>query len=360
MKITLVVIFALHSLIHLFGFLKAFEWYEFKELTQPISRTMGVLWLGAALLIAATSVLYSLQHHYWWLLAGLAVLLSQMVMLTAWQDAKYGTIINVLLLLLAFFSFQAWQMQRSYQQDVAAGIARTHSLPTELITEEDLQPLPEPVQRYLRYVGVVGKPKVRSIKVDFKVKMRGKGQDWFDMTAEQHSFFDTPERLFFLKAKVKGLPAQGYHRYKGQQASMDIKLFSTLPVAQAAGPEMFQSETVTFFNDMCILAPATLIDERISWEAVDDTTAYARFTNQGTTISATLYFNKAGQLINFSSEDRYDINAMEKYRFTTPLQDYQEINGYRLARYGEAVWDYPEGAFVYGKFWMGEVVYDLE
>ena len=123
---------------------------------------------------------------------------------------------------------------------------------------------------------------------------------------------------------------------------------------------MFESETVTMFNDMCFLAPPTLIDERIEWEPVDSTTARAQFTNQGTTISATLYFNEAGQLVNFSSDDRYDINAMKKYRFTTPLQDYQAINGYRLPNYGEAVWHYPEGPFVYGKFWVKNISYNVE
>jgi len=50
---------------------------------------------------------------------------------------------------------------------------------------------------------------------------------------------------------------------------------------------------------------------------------------------------------------------MKKYRFTTPLQDYQAINGYRLPNYGEAVWHYPEGAFVYGKFWVKGVDYNV-
>jgi hypothetical protein len=33
------------------------------------------------------------------------------------------------------------------------------------------------------------------------------------------------------------------------------------------------SGLVTMFNDMCLLAPVTLIDERIRWEPVDRLTA---------------------------------------------------------------------------------------
>jgi hypothetical protein len=34
-------------------------------------------------------------------------------------------------------------------------------------------------------------------------------------------------------------------------------------VVDISGDMMFKAETVTFFNDMCFLAPATLIDKRI-------------------------------------------------------------------------------------------------
>ena len=36
---------------------------------------------------------------------------------------------------------------------------------SEIITEADLAPLPEPVQRYLRYAQVLGKPRVKCVKV---------------------------------------------------------------------------------------------------------------------------------------------------------------------------------------------------
>lgn len=39
-------------------------------------------------------------------------------------------------------------------------------------------------------------------------------------------------------------------------------------------------------NDMCLLAPSTLIDPSIAWEAVDATTARARFTYKDQMIAA--------------------------------------------------------------------------
>ena len=51
---------------------------------------------------------------------------------------------------------------------------------------------------------------------------------------------------------------------------------------------------------------------------------------------------------------------MKKYRFSTPVKDYQSINGRRIPKYGEAVWHYPDGEFVYGEFYLKEIDYNVQ
>lgn len=116
------------------------------------------------------------------------------------------------------------------------------------------------------------------------------------------------------------------------------------------GANLDQAETVTVFNDMCLLVPATLIDRRIRWEDIDSISVKATFTNGTHVISATLFFNDKGELVNFESDDRYDVNDQKKVRFSTPLTNYTAFyDGFR-GTYGETIWHYPEGEFVYGKF----------
>ena len=92
---------------------------------------------------------------------------------------------------------------------------------------------------------------------------------------------------------------------------------------------------------------------------IDRHSVSARFTNGNITISATLYFNDIGQLIDFRSDVRIDVIDMKKYTFSTPVKDYQEINGFMLPGYGEAIWLYPQKAFVNGKLWMVEIKYNV-
>jgi len=99
--------------------------------------------------------------------------------------------------------------------------------------------------------------------------------------------------------------------------------FRYLKCSTKSGKEMGIAETVTFFNDMCCMAPATLIDKRIKWLDSDNSSAHAEFSNNGITITARLYFNDTGELVNFVSDDRYaagDNNTMQTFALVNPLE----------------------------------------
>lgn len=166
-----------------------------------------------------------------------------------------------------------------------------------------------------------------------------------------------------MKAAMYGLPAEGLHLFRGDSATMQIKLASLFQVVDAKGPEMNQGETVTLFNDMCLLAPAALIDkERIRWEADGSTAARAWFTHMGNTIRARLSFNQAGELTDFVSNDRFlsaDGKTFKSYPWSTPVGSYREFGGRKVASYGETVWHTPEGEFTYGKFNLAKIEYNL-
>ena len=284
-----------------------------------------------------------------------AVIISQLLIITIWNDAKFGTIANIIILSAILLNYGSYHFEKTYQEDVEQSLARTNSIKTDLLTEVDIQPLPEPVKRYLRYAGVVNKPKVKNMRIAFEGQMREKGKDFFPFTCEQYSFFDNPTRLFFMKAKINGLTVSGYHKYSNENAMMDIRPYGLFSVVKKSGIEMDKAETVTLFNDMCLMAPATLIDKNVSWKNIDPNSVQATFTNHTITISATLFFNEKGQLINFISTDR-DVNH---YPFSTPVSDYKNNNGTTIMTYGETIWHYPDGEFVYGKFNLKEIEYNV-
>lgn len=355
LKFLLAFIILVHGLIHFIGFAKAFNYGNITQITREISKPFGMLWLATAFLFIAATILFLLKKDAWLFFGLTVVIISQILIFTVWNDAKFGTIANTLILAAIVLNWGSYRFEQGYKNDVKENLQRTNKLKTDLLTVQDLQSLPAPVQRYLRYVGALNKPKVKNMRILFEGQMREKGKEFFPFTCEQYNSFDEPTRLFFMNAKMKGITVPGYHKYSNATAMMDIRLFGLLSVVKRSGKDMDQAETVTLFNDMCLMAPATLIDKRIAWQAIDSHSARATFTNHAITISASLYFSEQGQLINFISNDR-DVNH---YPFSTPVRNYKNINGINIMTYGETIWHYPDGKFIYGKFNLTEIEYNV-
>lgn len=352
-------IILIHGLIHMMGFAKAYNSGNITRLSKDISKPVGIFWLITACFFIAATVFFLFKKESWPYIAILAAIISQLLIITVWKDAKFGTIANIIILLVAIATWGSQHFEAKFRDDVKANLQRTSPIQTDLLREADIQSLPQPVQKYLHYSGVVNLPKVKNIKIVFEGEMRDRGKDWFPFRSVQYNFFDEPTRLFFMKAKMFGITVPGYHDYHQATAMMRVKLFGLFPVVQASGNEMNKAETVTLFNDMCLMAPASLIDKRIEWETIDSLSAKAAFTNGTNKITAILYFNEQGQLVNFISDDRYAISDMKQYRFSTPVKEYMLTNGRNSMKYGEAVWHYPEGEFVYGKFNLKSIEYNV-
>lgn len=363
MKIVLTLILVIHGFIHIIGFIKAFRLAEVKDLKSQISKPFGLVWLMTSLILICTAGLYLIGHELWWVLGLCGIFTSQVVIFKTWSEAKYGSLVNLLLILIIIFEFGYWSFQNQFKADVKLVVKETFT-EESIIKEEDLNNLPNVVRDYLKYVGVVGKPHIHNVKVSLEGQMRNKGEPWFDFTSLQYNALRGDyARLFFMDADINHIPAVGYHYYKSDSASMLVKAISFIPVITMGGSDFYKAETVTLFNDMCLIAPASLINnDNVRWEVIDHNSVKAFFKNQGVEISAILHFDEQNRLINFISEDRLARNPngeLERLTFSTPVEEYRETNGYMLPYYAYGVWTYPDGDFTYTKIFVTGVEYNV-
>jgi hypothetical protein len=365
MRYFLLVLILFHGLIHILGFIKAFNLTPVSQLTQNISKPVGLLWMLVTILFLLSFVLFLIGKDSWWMFCTPAVVTSQILITINWTDAKYGTIPNFILMIPIIIAF-AGNLPSSYKNIFKAEVEKklNRVTPLSILKEEEIKHLPIQVQKYLIYTGAVGKEKVQNVRAVFKGGIRLKPESGLlDFNSVQYNFYDDPARAFYIESKLYGLPFDGLHLYIGLNATMQIKIASLFQIVDAKGPEMNKGETVTLFNDMCILNPGSLIDKNIEWDTVDSFTVKARYSNQGNTITATLYFNEIGELINFSSDDRFessDGRIYKNYTWTTPIRNYKVYNNRKVPSYGEAIWRKPEGEFCYGKFNLVEIDYNLK
>lgn len=367
MRYLLIAVMAVHGLIHMMGFAKAFGYAEVSQLKQPIPAPAGILWLAGALSFLAAAGLYVARVDSWYWAALAAIALSQALIFAWWSDARFGTVANLIVLLGALpaaLEARPASFRNRYDAVVRESLARVQESGNGPVSESDFASLPEIVQRYLLTVGAVGRPKLTDVRIVFKGEFRnGLNAPAMSFDSEQVNTFNPATRAFLMRAKMYGLPMAGFHLFRDGKATMRIQLGSALQVVDAHGPQMDRSETVTFFNDLCLFAPAALIGGgRIQWERGDGPlSARAAFTHRDDTIRARLYFNAGGELVDFVSEDRYfssDGKTYRSYPWSTPVLEYKEVDGRRVPARAEAVWHMPEGKFVYGKFNLVEIRYN--
>jgi len=364
MRIAFSLLITLHAIIHIMGFAKAFGLASLEQLRVPISQPMGVLWLIAAVLLIATVAVFFFAPRWFWLVGALGLVASQTAIITSWGDARFGTLANIALLASVIYGAFAWGpfgLRAEYERLVRDGLAKaaTNTRPQN-ITEADLAVLPSLVQRYLRFAGVVGTPRIQGFRARLTGRIRSLATaSWMPFVAEQYNFYEPPRRYFWLEATRCGLPVDGLHAYGETDASMRIRLLSLVPVIDLCGSDMMRAETVTIFNDMCILAPGSLLNPSICWREIDTNSVEATYTNGPHTIRAMLVFDDSGALINFHSDDRPALAENGKtllpQRWSTPIREYQTFGPYRLAARAEGRYAPTSGEYAYIEIEVREV-----
>ena len=356
MRWLLLALMLLHGLIHFMGPARAFGWAEISALTLPISRPMGLVWGLAGLLFLVAAGLLPAAPRVWWWVAIPAVLLSQTAIVSAWSDARVGTVANVVILLVAVWAAAAhgpWSFRSRYREAVAMERARLDAAAARgVLTEDALAELPASVAGYLRALDLVGQPIPRRLTLRWDGRIRrGADEPWMTFTAEQQNFLDRPSRYFLMEARRSGLPVDVYHRYVEGTASMRVRLLSLLPLVDARGPAMNRAETVTVFNDMVLFAPAALVDAPVRWEELDARTVMGHYVVGDETVSATLTFGEDGLLTDFVSDDRLaasaDGRSFTPMRWSTPVPEWTVVDGVPVPADGRGLWHTPSGTYAY-------------
>ncbi|MFN8108724.1 MAG: DUF6544 family protein [Thermoleophilia bacterium] len=251
---------------------------------------------------------------------------------------------------------------RAFRRIVAEELARHPPGGTPALAEADLGGLPDPVRRFVRASGAIGRPRPVNMRVRMTARMyRRPGAAPFAATSEQYNVFRPSARLYLMRARMLGLPVRALHVYRREEATFRVRVAALVDMVDLSGEDISRAETVTVLNDMCVLAPGTLVDPRLSWSEVDDGACEVTFTNGPHRVSARLVFNERDELVDFTSHDRPESEGgrLVPRRWRTPLDGHRDVGGMWLPTQGRAVYEHPDGPFTYGEFTITSVEYDV-
>jgi len=246
-------------------------------------------------------------------------------------------------------------------------LATTH-LPTgpvvpAVVTEADLDGLPDVARRYLEFMHVLGRPRRWSFRARFEGRFQLRGR-WMPAIAWQYNTSPKIARVFVMRLRfARVLPMVGVDSYLGGTGEMRGKLLGIVPVAHGEGDEFDAGELVTWLNDAVVLAPSFLLDDAIGWAGVDAESFDLTLTDAGRTVSARVFVDERGAPTDFSTNDRYANlpGGLIRARWTTPIAGWTSFNGQPMPSSAQAIWHLSDGPMPYaeGRFVPGSVAYDL-
>jgi hypothetical protein len=252
---------------------------------------------------------------------------------------------------------------RAFLRGVSAAGLPTGPASSAPVTEADLAGLPPVAARYLRVMGVVGRPRTWSLRTHFTGRFRrGPDQPWLPLDAWQYNSGLEVARLFRMRLLVaRVVPMWGWDTYRAGTGRMLGKALGLVTVADGSGPEFDTGELVTWLNDAVLLAPAMLLDARIGWEPVGKDGFRVSVTDAGRTVSAQVFLDEEGRPRDFRTEDRWaDLpGGPVRTPWSTPVQGWTVVDGRPRITGGTAVWHLPEGEYSYGEMALVDLALDV-
>jgi hypothetical protein len=361
MRVFLIALLFIHGALHLLGFFKAFQLAKIEQLTGSISKTTGIFWGLTALLFLATLITFLLKKDVWPIFALTAIVCSQLLIIFHWQDAKFGTIANILLLLFLLPIYGKQQFQKQLVTEKTAFIHALNTIEQETLKPEDINHLPPVVQQWLNQTGVMGKPKAFSARVKQTGQLKTKQEStWMPFEAEQYVDLNRPAFIWSTEVKAfAGMTLVGRDRLENGNGEMLIKLASLIPVVdQKNNLQMNTGALVRYLGEVCWF-PSAAMNEFISWESLDEHSAKATMTWNNQTVSGVFRFSAQGEISSFEAE-RYFGGEQDAQLFLWKIEtvSHKEFEGVKIPEKSRVIWKLPEGDFEWLHLTITDVNYN--
>src|SRR5512132_4534350 len=136
------------------------------------------------------------------------------------------TLVGLVALGAAVAAVDSIVYQRQMTSDIHALLsdARRPTAPIN-VSEQDLQGVPEPVRRWLRYSQVVGRERPTTVRLRQQGEFQMDSRGWLPYKAEQ--YFTTDPPAFLWKASFRMLPlvsVVGRDQYRNGEASIKMRI----------------------------------------------------------------------------------------------------------------------------------------
>ena len=277
-----------------------------------------------------------------------------------------GVLLVLIGMILLWFHIPYSPVTRGFQNDIDALMSQNQlQINNKVFTEEDFSSLPAAIQKYVQGCGYIGTPKMSYLKmeyhnVDFS---QGKSGPTLKIDYTQYNFISEPCRMALIDSSMFGIPFEGYDYYQNGTGGMKGVIAKAITLFDQTGTDMDKACLATFLAES-LFAPTILLQDYITFEEINDFEVRATITYGGQTASGIFTFNEQYEMISFTTNDRAVAGtdgSMEYIPWSAICNEYQLFpSGIKYPTKFQAVWNYPDGDFVYFDGVISEVSYGHE
>lgn len=363
MKLLFVGLVLLHGIIHLIGFIKGFGFREVSALKHTVSKQMAFLWLIATVLFMIYAFQYFFNLPFSWVTGFAAVLISQILIIFYWQDVRFGTIPNLLIVTVSFSAFGFYSFQQDTRLEVTELFNQNNLQDKKILTENEILHLPEPVKRWLHHSGAVGNTIIQNARIRqlAELKMKPEQEKWLKAEATQYSVMNEPGFVWSVDVQLNSLLGfQGRDRFINGKGEMLIQFNSLFEVVNEEGEKISEGAAQRFLGEL-VWFPSLAISPFITWQTINDTTAMAVIHYKGVKGMGTFYFNSSGDFIRFSAW-RYKDNTPDarKFEWVLTVTGYKVFDSIRIPAVMAATWRLDQGDWTWLKLEITDLKYNSD
>ena len=358
MKYTFGFILIIHGLIHINGFINAFYSADLNHQILGISNPIGLLWLIVFILFVVSASQF-ISNKKWFYFAFLAIFVSQILIIITWKEAKFGTITNLIILLVSLSAFTNHRFQKMVEIESTEILSNVIYTTSKFISEKDLDHLPDIIKKWLRNAKVIGDKEILTVRLKQKGEMRTKPKSkWMPFGATQ--YFNIKNPSFVWTTNVAAMPflnMTGRDKLKDGNGEMLIKLAGLIPVVNESKNDKINfGAMIRYLAEICWF-PSAALNNYMTWKSIDETSAKATFKYNDHSVLGVFSFSTKGDFISFEA-DRYYGGTKDATLESWLVEaiSYKEFNGLKIPNKCKVTWKLPKGNFN----WLNLEVTDIE
>ena len=242
-----------------------------------------------------------------------------------------------------------------FSKEVKKLFSLSENIPCKTLSYRQLAGLPEPVQRYFKYVLKEGQPYISYASITHGGQFKtGLEKDWINIKGEQYATTEKPG--FIWKGTTTMFTARDM--YIADKGRLVVSLLSLINVVDAKGEQYNQGELLRWMGESVLYPTNFLPGEKLQWFAIDSQTAKLTFNYNGLSLYFIITFNEAGEIIQMETK-RY----MDKIKLETWIikcAGYKEMNNVIIPSTLEVLWRLEKGDYPYARFNVKKIVYNKQ